>query len=199
MATFPLTPLLDDFNRADGGLGGNWVSPAFGVLGTFTIVSNQAVPSASAYMAWVRSFGPDQECYVDVPTLPASGQDVLLSARRVSTGTPAPDGYEAKVTWSTSQVQIRKSVTQVNTTLLTISAVTFGAGDSFGFRADGTLLTAFQKTGGVWAELGSIADSTFLGGGFLGARSSDAVTRLDNFGGGALSRNPAPTHIPFMR
>jgi hypothetical protein len=73
---FPTTPVLDNFNRANGALGANWTSPFnFGVAAQ--IVSNAySSPNGSGDAAWaatVFAAGP-VEAYATIAGLPGSSQ-----------------------------------------------------------------------------------------------------------------------------
>ena len=61
---FPTTPVLDNFNRANGAIGANWG----GYASAFSIASNQLDVTAGGfdtYTIWnATSFGADQEAYI---------------------------------------------------------------------------------------------------------------------------------------
>ncbi|MCC6651809.1 MAG: PQQ-dependent sugar dehydrogenase, partial [Candidatus Eisenbacteria bacterium] len=62
VSTFPTTTVLDDFNRANGGLGALWVDDAASLVITSNTM-RQLGPSATTVWNGL-SFGPDQECYI---------------------------------------------------------------------------------------------------------------------------------------
>ena len=78
---FPTTPVLDNFNRANGAIGSNWTGQNDS---SFTVFSNQLAINSSgldSFAAWSpASFGADQEAYVTLSQLSASGleQGLLL-------------------------------------------------------------------------------------------------------------------------
>src|SRR5262249_14730581 len=65
--TFPTTAVLDNFNRANGSLGSNWVDPVNGLTGV--TIQGKALQHNSGYKQPVwnpTSFGTDQEAYVTI-------------------------------------------------------------------------------------------------------------------------------------
>jgi len=85
---FPTTPVVDDFNRADGPLGGAWT----GDTGSLSIAGNQCVPvSPGLSVTWDgQVFGPNQEAYVTIDPLAAGApeHDINLKVQDLS-GSPA--------------------------------------------------------------------------------------------------------------
>jgi len=192
-ATFPTSLVLDDFNRANGPIGGAWVDQT----STLAIDANaltQTGGSATTVLD-VPPFGPDQEVFVtfDQITAGAPEHDLMMKVQ----GT----------TWSSGHIEVRyeASTSRVNVNTYapgqgwvgrgTINNVTIAPGDQFGARAysDGTveiylnsdLLGTVTVAGWPYASLG----------GRLGMTLDQATqTRLDNFGGGdaALVFNSPP-------
>ena len=74
---FPTTSVLDNFNRADGGIGSNWTSPS----NSWEVVSNKARQNSGEWVYWnATNFGNDQEVFVTLDTLQTSNDetDILL-------------------------------------------------------------------------------------------------------------------------
>ena len=69
-ATFPTTPVLDTFNRANGGPGANWVD----MTSTFAIATNALtqVGGGDTYVEWNSGFGASQEVYVTLAAITAN-------------------------------------------------------------------------------------------------------------------------------
>jgi len=84
--TFPLTPILDDFNCADGVIGNNWSGNTSG----YNISSNQLLvksKNANLDIYWNNTlFGPDQEVYFTFSSVSSTAldQDLLLKAQDTS-------------------------------------------------------------------------------------------------------------------
>jgi len=192
---FPSTPVLDNFNV--GSLGSSWATPAFGtqdLSSMVTIGSTQAgeTVAGTAGAAWKASvYGPDTEVYADVPTLPTAGNPVYLDYRDDSASyTGFANGYYLRVqpnitTWSLYKI-VNGGAGALVGNFSTGTALT--AGDSFGISAVGSTHTAWRKTAGTWAQVGSpISDSTFTNSGYVGFQVADTTTRIDNFGAGSVS------------
>jgi hypothetical protein len=189
LQAFPSTPILDDFNRADGPIGNNWSSHTF----AYTISSNKLNVDygySDSDIYWSNEpFGADQEAYVTFTHVDANAgeQDLLLKAQdNLAWG----DGvlevlYDAQnqrvqvwtYEWPQEWVQHGADI-----------PVAFVDGDTFGARAlaNGTLEVyrngELQATRDItsWSHY---ADGGYIGLWFIGAEN--AV--LDDFGGGAIS------------
>ena len=73
---FPTTGVLDNFNRANGGLGGNWNIQS----GSPTINNDQMnlLSNSDSITFWKTAFGANQEAYVTLPALDSSSTEVDL-------------------------------------------------------------------------------------------------------------------------
>ena len=90
---FPTTGILDAFTRADGAIGGSWVTPFFGDTAP-TIVSNQVKAPVLGGWAGARynaaTYGADCETYITAVDNP--GLSRILHVR-VSGTDASPNGY----------------------------------------------------------------------------------------------------------
>jgi len=181
---FPATPVLDNFNRANGGVGAGWVDEAW----SYSIGSKQLRHNGTiARIEWGAAAGPDQEAYVTWAGLTSTSpeQDLILKCQ----GTTWVDGhiavrYEAK----NSRVSVYTLTSPGNwVNRGAITRVTLAEGDRFGARAtrdgavrvyrNGTLLGSVSVAG--WAYAAS--------GGRIGVSwGNGSSTRADDFGGGTL-------------
>ena len=189
-ATFPTTPVLDDFNRANGPVGGLWVDD----FATLQVNANQLIQtSGAATTVWDGGvFGPDQEVYVTLQQItPSSSEhDLMLKVQGTS--------------WSAGHIEVRYNATPGNVVVTTyqpsggwiqrgVITVTYTPGDRFGARANanGTVEVYRNST-----QIGTASTSgwPFNGaGGRLGLTLGGATSsRLDNFGGGTKMVNTAP-------
>ncbi|MCB2178386.1 VWA domain-containing protein [bacterium] len=75
---FPLTSILDDFNRADGAIGDNWSgNPSGYVIDTNQLKVKQKNDNLDIY--WEDTyFGPDQEVYFTFSTVSSTAHDQTL-------------------------------------------------------------------------------------------------------------------------
>ncbi|MBI1796658.1 MAG: PQQ-dependent sugar dehydrogenase [Candidatus Eisenbacteria bacterium] len=190
-AAFPGTPVLDNFNRANGALGPNWTGTTTGL----SISSNRLVQSSgTAFPVWAGgAFGPDQEAYVTMAatSTTAPGQDLLLKIQ----GTDPTTNAQLEVRFDATQQHIWVSTYSPGNggwnTWLTIPSVTFSAGDRFGARAfaNGTVQ--------VFRNTTLIGTTSIQGWAFSASSGSIGMTldlasaaAWDDFGGGSFVLNP---------
>lgn len=209
-AYFPQTLQLDNFNRANGGLGPNW-GGAGNTLGTYRI---QHFPSTnpdgvvqvrSAGNTWwtPTPFGANQEAYftfekVGGPTNNANTtQGLLLKVNGNPANTALIEVAYNKVT-QVVVVRTKNNGQNFNAAVTrgTIPA-TFAAGDQFGARVladgivkvfkNGTLLGSVDLTSGAnpWPSQ-YLAASGMIGVRFNGSFNGSNDARFDDFGGGTL-------------
>jgi PKD repeat protein len=187
-SNFPSTVVLDDFNRANGAIGGSWVS-ATGLNVTSNELTSTGVSTSPVWNGAI--FGADQEVYVTLRQItPAAPEhDLMLKVQ----GTSYTAGHiEVRYTAAAGQVQV-STYTQATQWVNRGApiAVTFAAGDQFGARAysNGTI-EVFRN--GVLIGTRSAGNWPFAAnGGRLGMTLDGAtVTRLDDFGGGNIVIDP---------
>lgn len=187
---FPLTGILDTFDRADAAtLGANWTDLTNG----WAIASNQAAPEVNNVANWslwsAAQFGPDCECFVDVPTKPtANARFVLLSIRSTTLVDSTLDGYEVYfLTASGNDTQhIDRRDNNVATQLGASITDEFNSGESLGIEMIGTTIALYNKVGGTWTQIATRTDATYTAAGYIGIQGNNTGTRLDNFGGGTI-------------
>jgi len=196
---FPTTGILDNFNRANGAIGGQWTGATTGL----SITNNQLTQTCCyATTAWNGAiFGPDQEAYIhfNQATQGAFEHDVLLKIQGTST-----DAGHIECRWDGVDNQVTIDTYDPTTTWVnwaTFSPVQFNDGDTFGARAyaDGTVQV--YKNGQSFG-ITSVAGWQFAnGGGRVGLTLYGATSSLlDNFGGGnaVLISNTKPHAIIQM-
>jgi hypothetical protein len=197
---FPTTPIIDDFDRSDENpLGAPWDNPlAFAGVDALELSGNQlrcttddiaggriALPGSSA----------DQEAYVTLAALPATGAGSFVVSVRTQIGVGTDiDGYDVAVSVAAGAWSIRRvdnlAATVLNSGTLVEGAVS--AGDSFGISVIGTTITLhFKPAAGSWRDVDSATDSTYSARGdallsvdISGTSVGDPDWRLDDFGGG---------------
>src|SRR5581483_11436202 len=199
-AAGPTTPVLDNFNRANGPVGANWTVIKSGSFASMNVSGSAAVNANSAQFAWnywnAASFGPDVEAYVTVTSYGSS--DVIRIGARVIVGT-SYSGYfvaiAANGTWSILRID-NASVT----TLATGIVDPLTSGDQIAIRIVGSVITALHGTSTGWRQILSYDTShdttryTTAGRLALEFRYST----LDGFGGGTLGQQPANTATPTI-
>ena len=125
--------MVDDFNRADGGLGATWLNSSGLAIASGEL---RLTTTGSVSPVWNGAvFGPEQEAYLTLTAITATSpeHDLMLKVQ----GT----------TWSTGHIEVRydnaRRVVMVSTytpstgwkTIATSSTMTFVAGDRLGARA----------------------------------------------------------------
>jgi hypothetical protein len=198
--------VLDDFNRANGGLGPNWTGATS--TGTYRVFASQLQGRNSGYVYWNRSsFGPAQEAYVTFRRLSrgAGQQDLLLKVNGA-----APDGgtggnnlsaievhYDAANGLVLVQSAVPYTPARPSWVVHYTASLTLQDGDQLGARslADGTvqiyrngvLVGQTNVTQGPNAFPAGLA----AGGGRIGlwviGASVDDPSAMDDFGGGSVS------------
>jgi glucose/arabinose dehydrogenase/PKD repeat protein len=191
---FPSTPVVDDFNRADGALGGSWVASTTAGL---AIVANQlAQTSGGSSPVWNGAiFGPDQEAYVTLNVITASSpeHDLMLKVQGQTS-----DAGHLEVRYDATQSRVMVSTYTPGSgwrLWATSGTVTFAAGNQLGARAqsNGTVLVYKNGTQILSASVAGWAYAA--SDGRIGLTLDNATSsRLDNFGGGTVASGPPPAN-----
>jgi hypothetical protein len=186
---FPLTSIIDDFNRANEG------PPMTGwtdILNGLEIINNQAADSGGAGMSWSvwSTLIPAANCeaYFTIATV-GDGQDFIVFARVTGSG-GSLGGYAVNAQRTSGRIEIYRIDGWVFTTLDYVD-LAVGDGDGIGIRCLSDVIYAYHKpAAGVWAYLFSATDSTYTVPGLIGTGIDDPPlvedARIDNFGGGDL-------------
>ncbi|MCC6569789.1 MAG: amidase domain-containing protein, partial [Anaerolineales bacterium] len=187
--SFPSTPILDNFNRANGAMGHNWS----GNKSKYAINTNQLKVisnSSNSDAFWSsQAFGADQEAYFTFSDVSATAteQDLLLKSQSNSTW-----GHGVLEVWYDALNQRAQVWTyEWHEGWVKYGAdipVTFADGDQFGARSyadgtvevykNGTLLATRDITSWLYYDQGG-----YIGVWFIGAQNAI----LDDFGGGTIS------------
>jgi hypothetical protein len=197
-AAGPLTPLLDNFARANntGPPGPNWTHMVVSSTNSTNdlFITNQQVTGRSGSNAdfWnPQTYGPNSEVWITVAVKPTLDQDpVVLGLRFQNPAASNASGYQAYYIYRSSQADQYKIISRTNgvtsTTLATVTGPTLQPGDQLLFRAIGTTLELWRFDAGAWTRLLTATDSTFQSAGYLNLTARDGAVRLTNFGGGTL-------------
>lgn len=191
---FPLTPVLDSFDRANEGPppSSNWTSDAFGFGGgEFQVVSNQMTNTSSDGNGFwnASTFGPSMEAYITLVTWVFGGNDFDLI---FGYSADAEEAYGIKVLSDTSTMRLYQSVGGFQTTLIETEFPKTGAnGNKIGIRKLGSRISAFwaESETTEFAEICSATDTTHTGQATIMMYSRNASAVHDNFGGGTLDES----------
>jgi hypothetical protein len=196
----PTTPVLDDFNRANGGAGPNWALLKPSGFAAMNVSGNAAVDSSSSLFAWnywnAASFGPDCEAYVTIASYGAN-ESIRVGARVTGAGTASPSGYFVQVGSTGAWSILRIDNGGGSNTLASGVTQALASGDKVAIRIVGSVVTALHFTsGGGWVQVLShdtSGDSVrYSAAGRLALEFKTST--LDDFGGGTLGANSAPVN-----
>jgi hypothetical protein len=194
----PTTPVLDNFNRANGGAGSKWSVIRSGYFAPMNVSSNTAVDSSSSIYAWnywnAATYGPDVEAYATVANY--TGTDAIRIGARVTPGT-GYSGYFVSVTgagaWSIIRVD---NGVVVNPPLASGVTQTLASGDKIGIRVAGSVVTALHYTPTAgWTQVLSANDTRYTSAGRIALEFRAGA--MDDFGGGTIVA-PANTGLPSV-
>lgn len=203
IASFPTTPILDNFNRGNGGPppSANWGSfdSSWGILGQLTIVGGQAYsPIDEGGNYWsANSFGPNCEVYcnvMDVGSPDVSTQTVLYLRILGENSDRSTDGSFYSLLVNTNYNNPGDTIYNImradgsNTTILSggVDVFTLSSGDGIGLRRNGNTLTVYHKpVGGSWTLFDTVEDNSPLSS-VVGKIALISSTYVDNFGGGNI-------------
>jgi hypothetical protein len=189
---FPSTGVLDNFNRSNGVIGGNWSGNTAG----YSIVSNQLDVGASEDIYWnVSSYGPDQEAYVTLITIDPNAGEIGLTLKAQSSNGVGSGLMDVFYIPSAQQVQIwTYQVPQGWMQQGSSIPVTFVNGDQFGVRARANGQVDVYRNGVLAGARNVSAWPHYASNGYIGLFNLNAGNAvLDNFGGGTMGSAPAPT------
>jgi hypothetical protein len=191
---FPTTGILDDFNRSDGPIGGNWIGSSG--AGNYSIVANRLDVGAGGYLVWYpTSFGPDQEAYVTLTTIDpnADEHDVLLK-------------YQASGAWGAGMLEVWYDPVAQHIQVWTQTdvhgwvqrgadiPVVFSNGDRLGARARADGIVEVYRNSVLLATRDVTGWPYYANGGKIGLWFSNAPNAVaDDFGGGTVGAAPTPT------
>jgi len=148
----PTSPVLDNFNRANGGAGSKWTVIKSTGFALMNVSGNTAVDSSTTNYAWnywnAASFGPDVEAYI---TVASYAGDTIRVGARVTPGTTY-SGYFVSVspTGGWSIIRIDNGGSPV--TLASGVTQTVASGDKIGIRIVGSVVTALHYTSTGWTQ-----------------------------------------------
>lgn len=193
--SFPVSAILDNFNRANEGPppSTSWTTSWNVGADGHKVVSNQLNANTSDGSSYwnVQTFGPNCEVYATM--VDTQGVYAQLGARLTSVGTSSLNGY-AVSREDNSTIAVKKWAAGSESQLGATFSQSFTAGDSMGMTVTGsnpTVIEVWYKVGaGAWTSLGTRSDSTSpnTAAGNIGIRSgaSSGSPKWDDFGGGTV-------------
>lgn len=191
-------PVLDNFNRVNGGLGANW----FGATTGYTISSNMVDVGNGDGIFWGAQYGADQEAFVTFSSIDPVGSDQALLLKSQSR-TGWSSGVLAVSYKAASQVvQVWTfSGTQGWVQRGTNVSAAFANGDQLGAHVTATGLVEIFKNNSLLGTVDASGWTYATNGGYIGLIFiGSANSFVDNFGGGTATGGSAtntPTPAPL--
>jgi hypothetical protein len=191
----PDLPLLDSFNRANGGVGANWTNVANALL----VNSNECTGDAAALCsAWwdIATFGPNCAVSVEIATVPGAGD---LAGVALRWDPVLLNGYELVYTpaGGVDAVVLNRVDLGVATEIGAVDQEV-AAGDILMLCAVDSTISAYLYTSNAWSEIVAATDTAYTDAGYLQLAVTDTTVRVDDFSGATVpaSAIPGQTTLP---
>lgn len=189
---FPATALLDNFNRANGALAGNWTGNLWPSEGVPSISSNQVVGTTGGWRSAYfnpQTFTAEAEVFATIANAAAQVDLYMLVS---NPGGASITGYALFFVPADPGLRIARVDSSSSISYLKFITVTIASGDAIGLgRTPAGVFQAYRKpSGGSWATIDTtVTDTTYTAAGFVGLElAPNNSVAIDNFGGG----NPRP-------
>lgn len=183
---FPLTPILDNFNRTNEG------PPMTGwtdIYNGLKVVSNQAKGNIADFNVSNYTVGGtylDAEAYITVVTVGGASQDLYLGVR-MQTPISNEYGYFIYLKKSDNTLKLLRGQSGPDAILSSVSQ-TVSNGDSIGISVVGSAIKGYYKAAaGSWTLVTSTTDTTYPLAGGIEISENGTTYVLDNLGGGSIN------------
>lgn len=195
---WPLSALLDDFNRANENPlsnAGKW-SKNGNSGASLQVISNRVGDTATNATGafWNNaSYGPNAEAWMTVPIVPTgTGFVGLLLNLAGAAGSGTWSGYFFAWIPGTPAAFVLQEANNPAVNQIAFAAGSLNAGDKMLVRyKDGVLYGyRYDVSAGTWSLVVRAQTTVYQRSGFIGIRKSGSVWRGDDFGGGALTDQP---------
>ena len=189
--SFPQTPLLDSFNRANGPIGQSWSGATTG----YSIINNRLDVAGGGAAFWsANSFGANQEAYITLSTIDQNAEEINLILKA-----------QSQTQWQSGSLVIWYDPVNRNVSVWTYGsggwtqwganiAVTLINGDRLGARASANGQVEVYRNSTLLGTRDLSSWTYSAGGGYIGLwmiNGGNAV--VDDFGGGQIGATPNPT------
>ena len=202
--SFPVSAVIDNFNRGNGGVGANWGAIFAAGGSNLWITGNQLsdlTPPTNGQ--WTTDFGPDCETYItQTSTLfPTDVGNELppdafwMFARLANMGAGTTDGYAIQINGDNQAFFFRYDNSSVTLLGATVDVSSYqGIGTKWGMSVVGDVISLYAKLpAGSWSAITTRTDATYTAAGRSGlvlSTSQNTVT-LDDFGAGTIGGTPS--------
>lgn len=182
-------PVLDNFNRANGGLGANW----FGATTGYSISSNTVDVGNGDGIFWGAQYGADQAAFVTFSSIDPAGSDQALLLKS-----------QSKTSWSSGVLAVSYKAASRVVQVWTFSgtqgwvqrgtnvSAAFANGDRLGAHVTATGLVEIYKNNSLLGSVDASGWTYATNGGYIGLifiGSPNAF--VDDFGGGTVTGDSA--------
>lgn len=210
IGAFPTTAVLDNFNRANGGLGANWSDDPLNANPSAFQIDTNVVKSPTYSEAWWNpaTYGPGVECFATVAARGANTYGAYVGVLRdPNTASSTADGYQVGLIFgATDKFEVYRYDNAASTLIASADLpAQVVAGDKIGIEvtSTGTVRSHLYRAG-AWSQITSTADGTYTfstGNAVLEMAIFDGTfaARLDDFGGGTVvaASGGAPSTTSF--
>ncbi|MBK9924287.1 MAG: hypothetical protein IPP66_03260 [Anaerolineales bacterium] len=190
-SAFPVSIVLDNFNRANGAVGAGWNGTTSG----YSIVSNRLDVGSGGPVLWTTLYGAEQEAFMTISTLDAAGTQhaLLLKSQSQTSWNGGAIGvlYNAASKWvqvwtySSAQGWVQRG---------TNISVTMANGDRLGARAKANGTVEVYRNGSLIGSRDASSWTYSASTGYIGLWFSSASNSvLDDFGGGTVASVATPS------
>jgi hypothetical protein len=187
---FPTTFILDDFNRGNGSLGGNWSGATN--PGVYRIDNQEAQVRSSGGIWWSgQTFGVNQEAYFTMTKIVPTASEHALLLKLNGTAPTSNNASYIKVAYnpSSASVVVSTKAARVNPVVQATVPVNFAVGDILGARAETGGWVILYKNGEPFSSLNvqntwtPTQGNSNVGVNYIGPTTQNDA-RFDDFGGG---------------
>jgi galactose oxidase-like protein/glyoxal oxidase-like protein/Kelch motif protein len=181
-STFPLTPLLDNFNWANGALPATWT----GARSSFAISNGQMAVLGNGAVFWNARFGANQEVFVTLRAIDVASEEIDLLLKSQINNTPDAGVIEVLYIPSQSRMQVWTYTQAQNWQQRGADIiVALQPGERFGARARADGYVEVYRNEALLGIRDARAWTYATGSGFVGLwLMNSRNTLLDDFGGG---------------
>lgn len=193
-ASFPSTPVRDNFNRPNGQAGTRWIDPA----SIFRVKSLRLTASATGQAFWqAATFGADQEAFAALAVMDKATELGVLLKVQQSNGTMTG---AVKVSYVPADGVVRVATyTQADGWQAVGSDVkaSFIDGDKLGARVHKDGSVELYKNGGLIGRNSVAGWAYAASGGRIGVHLAQpaSAAALDNFGGGDVTSGTVQKYV----
>lgn len=178
-------PVLDNFNRANGGLGANW----FGASTGYAISSNTVDVGSGDGIFWGTQYGADQEAFFTFSSIDPAGSDQAIVLKSQSRTTWSSGALAVSYKAASQLVQVWTfSGTQGWVQRGTNVSAAFANGDRLGAHVTATGLVEIYKNNSRLGTADASGWTHATSGGYIGLIFiGSANAFVDDFGGGTVA------------